>query len=57
MTRPRMPIGYRQVPIGSELDGDGRCLLSELLPRECGLPCHRNSEDIPILHEAFEEGR
>ena len=49
MTRIRLADNYR-LPM-SEADNDGRCVLSDLLPTDCGLPCHRNSAPVPVVDD------
>lgn len=47
----RLASGYRMPAPTDRLDENGRCRLSELLPAECALPCHRNSEDIGVVDD------
>jgi hypothetical protein len=44
-------------PVTGELDSDGRCRMSDLEPAHCGLACHRNLPDLPIVHDAWDDGR
>jgi hypothetical protein len=44
-------------PTGDTLDLDGYCVMSGLLPDSCGLACHRNLPDVPIVHDAWDDGR
>jgi hypothetical protein len=51
-----LPNGCTE-PTDAALDHDGRCIRSDLPPGMCGLACHRNSEQVPVLDAIFDTGR
>jgi hypothetical protein len=51
-----LPNGCTE-PTDATLDHDGRCIRSDLPPGMCGLACHRNAEQVPVVEAIFDTGR